>query len=117
MIGQNREAINKYKSLAEENLYKLDTWKIKTEMGENIKMRMRTLSGSLQLLSNMNLKQQPDCEANCSIPSSGDLPPFPEVFTAPHVCICTGNLMSNNCINIPHVQQLYKHTPCHMLCV
>jgi hypothetical protein len=103
MIGQNREAINKYKSLAEENLYKLDTWKIKTEMGENIKMRMRTLSGSLQLLSNMNLKQQPDCEANCSIPSSGDLPPFPV------------SLHGTTCMYMhrkPHVQQLYKHTSC-----
>jgi len=45
-----------------------------TEMEENIKMRMWTLSGSLPVPSNW--KHQPDCEANCSEPCSGALPPF-----------------------------------------
>ena len=40
MIGRVGEAINTYRSLVEENLYKLNTWKIKTEMEEYIKMRM-----------------------------------------------------------------------------
>jgi hypothetical protein len=40
MVGQNGVAINKYKNLVEKNLYKSGTWKIKTKMGENIKMRM-----------------------------------------------------------------------------
>jgi len=40
MTGQVGKAINTYWSLGEGNLYKLNTWKIMTEMEENIKMRM-----------------------------------------------------------------------------